>query len=278
MSPRHAPAFKVERNLVFAHASGRDLTLDLFLPETTASAWPVVIWIFGGGYRVPGKDQQVGVASWLALRGFAVAAIDYRMSYEAKFPAQIHDCKAAVRWLRAHAGKYRLDSERIGAWGASSGGHLAAMLGTSTYVKELEGDLGNPDQSSRVSAVVDFYGPTDFLKMDAAAPPGGAMHDPPDSPESELVGGPIQENREKATLANPISYITPQAPPFLILHGELDPLVPVNQSELLFAALKHAGTKVTFLKLAGVGHGGREFDAPTTRALVWAFFDQHLCR
>jgi acetyl esterase/lipase len=267
---------RIERNLVFAHTTARDLTLDLFLPAQLQASAPVVVWIFGGGFRVPGKDKQAGLASWLAEHGYAVAAIDYRMSYEALFPAQLHDCKAAVRWLRANRERYRLDERRVGAWGASSGGHLAAMLGTTAGVKELEGDLGNGEQSSQVSAVVDFYGPTDFLKMDAAARPGDAKHDPPDSPESELVGGPIQERKPEVTRANPIHYVTAGAPPFLILHGELDALVPVNQSELLHGALKEADVKATFHKIVGAGHGGREFDSALTRAMVRAFFDQHL--
>jgi dipeptidyl aminopeptidase/acylaminoacyl peptidase len=127
-----------------------------------------------------------------------------------------------------------------------------------------------------VQAVVDFFGPTDFLQMDAQAIPGGQKHDPAGSPESQLVGGPIQENREKVARANPITYVTADDPPFLILHGDRDPLVPVGQSELLFAALRKAGVSVTFHKIVGAGHGGPEFQSPVARAMVLAFLNQHL--
>src|SRR5262249_2990270 len=158
---------------------------------------------------------------------------------------------------RANAKMYGLDPEHIGVWGASSGGHLAALLGTTGGVKELEGKGGNAEQSSRVQAVVDFFGPTDFLQMDAPAPQGPFFeHEPPNSPESRLIGGAIQKNVEKVKRANPIQYVTKDAPPFLIAHGERDPLVPCHQSELLHEALKRVGVEVTFHKIPGAGHGG----------------------
>jgi acetyl esterase/lipase len=268
---------KVDRNLVYARAGGKDLLLDIYRPENQDRDLPVVVWIYGGAFRAGSKDDdQTGGVTWLANRGYAVVAFNYRLSFEARFPAQTQDCKAAIRWLRANAAKYRLNTGRIAAWGASAGGHLAAMLGTSGGVADLEGDLGNEKESSRVQAVIDFFGPTDFLQMDAAAPPGGQKHNPADSPESQLVGGPIQENKDKVRRANPITYVTSDSPPFLILHGERDPLVPVNQSELLFEALKKAGRDVTFFKIVGAGHGGPQFNTPVVRAMVLAFLDQHL--
>jgi len=153
---------------------------------------------------------------------------------------------------------------------------LATMLGTSGGVASLEGDLGNAGQSSRVQAVVDFYGPTDFLQMDAAAPPGGMKHDPADSPESQLVGGAIQENKDKVARANPITYVSKDAPPFLILHGDADKLVPVNQSELLSEALRKAGVPVIFHKIVGAGHASPEFNLPEVKAMVRSFFDHTL--
>jgi dipeptidyl aminopeptidase/acylaminoacyl peptidase len=127
-----------------------------------------------------------------------------------------------------------------------------------------------------VQAVVDYFGPTDFLRMDAAALPDGMKHDPSDSPESQLVGGPIQERREAVAQANPITYVTKDDPPFLILHGERDPLVPVNQSELLFTALRGAGVDATLYKLSGAGHGGPEFESVMARGAVLAFLDRQL--
>ena len=206
-----------------------------------------------------------------------MAAVNYRLSQHAVFPAQVEDAKAAIRWLRANAKAYNLDPERIGIWGASAGGHLVALLGSSGGVTDLEGQGGHADQSSRVQAVVDFFGPTDFLQMDAhALPKSGMKHDPPHSPESRLIGGAIQENREKTGRANPIKYVTREAPPFFIVHGEQDPLVPIHQSELLDQALQQAKCNVTFYKIAGAGHGGPEFSSDMMQAAVQAFFDKHL--
>jgi acetyl esterase/lipase len=276
MKPAEIPkGVKQISDIPFAERGGRALKLDLFLPEKPQGALPVVVWIFGGAFTMNNQKQQEGTAAWLALHGYAVAAIEYRLSGEAVFPAQIEDCKEAVRWLRANAAKYGLDARRIGAWGASSGGHLAAMLGTSGDVKEFENG-GSAAESSRVAAVVDFFGPTDFLQMDAHALPGGMRHDPPDSPESRLVGGAIQQNREKVQRANPMTYVSSDDPPFLICHGEQDTLVPLHQSELLFEALKASGVNVTFYKIAGAGHGGPAFESPMIRAAVLAFFEQHL--
>ena len=270
------PGVRMEKNLTFATIGAKELRLDLFLPDKQQGKLPVVVWIFGGAWRTNNRLRQEGQAAWLAAKGYAVAAIEYRMSSEAPFPAQVEDCKAAVRWLRANAAKYGLDPSRLAAWGESSGGHLASMLGVTGGVKDLEGSSGNLDQSSRVSAVVDFFGPTDFLQMEKAALPGGMQHDSPDSPESLVIGGPIQQNREKVARANPITYVTRECPPFLILHGDRDPLVPYNQSELLFEALKKAGVDVSFYKVVPAGHGGPQFQTPVTKAMVLAFLDQHL--
>jgi acetyl esterase/lipase len=268
---------KVERDLVFASAGGKNLKLDLYGPETSSSDVPVVVLIYGGAWMMRNQGMEVPKANWLAAHGYAAAVIDYRLSSEALFPAQIFDCKAAVRWLRANATKYGLDAAHIGAWGESSGGHLASLLGVTVNVPALEGDLGNTNESSVVQAVVDFFGPTDLLLMGAHALPGSRIdHNSASAPEALLIGGPVQENREKAERANPINYVTHDAPPFLIVHGEQDPLVPCNQSELLFAALKKAQVNVTFYKIAGAGHGGPAFDSGMMRAAVLAFLDTHL--
>ena len=275
--PALPPGARIDRNLVYARAGNTDLLVDVYRPASQTGPLPVVLWVYGGAFRAGSKDdRQTAGATWLINHGYSVVAFNYRLSQVAKFPAQIHDCKAAVRWVRAHAAQYQFDPARIAAWGASAGGHLSAMLATSGGVADLEGDLGNPKESSRIQAVVDFFGPTDFLQMDANALPGGMKHDPPDSPESQLIGAAIQDNKDKVARANPITYVTPDDPPFLILHGDRDPLVPVNQSELLFAALSKAGVNVTFHKLVGAGHGGPQFNSPVARAMVLAFLDQHL--
>jgi dipeptidyl aminopeptidase/acylaminoacyl peptidase len=154
-------------------------------------------------------------------------------------------------------------------WGASAGGHLVALLGTTGGAKELEGDGGNKEVSSKVHAVVDLFGPTDLTKM-------GGSHDNPNSPEAKLLGGPVQENKDKAAKANPITYVTKDTAPFLILHGDQDKTVPYSQSELLAEALKKAGVEVRLVKVEGAGHGGPQFNTPENRKLVEEFFDKHL--
>jgi acetyl esterase/lipase len=205
--------------------------------------------------------------------GWVCASIEYRLSGEAIWPAQIEDCKCAIRFLRSHSEQYGLDPHRIGVWGSSAGGHLVAMLGTTGRVSELEGTGGWPGVSSAVQAVCDWYGPTDFLRMDAAG--SEMVHDAPDSPESELVGGAIQLHPERVARANPISYVAGDEPPFLIVHGTRDPLVPYNQSELLFSAL--AGrTDVTFITVEGAGHGGLAFETAEVMAHTQSFLVSRL--
>jgi len=260
----------VHRDIAYVSNGHERQKLDLYLPKDGTNL-PLIIYIHGGAFRMGSKEQ--GVPTEYLARGFAVASINYRLSQHAKFPAQIEDCKAAVRWLRAYAARFRLDPNRFAAWGPSAGGHLAAMLGTTGDVKEF--DVGeNLVQSSRVQAVVDYFGPTDFLQMDAHRLPNGMIHDTPDSPESQLIGGAIQENKDKAAKANPVNYVTPDDPPFLIVHGDSDPLVPHHQSELLEAALKKAGVPVTFYTVKGGGHGG--FRDPKVPELTQDFLNKHL--
>ena len=244
--------------------------LDLYVPEAEGSV-PVIVYIHGGAFRMGDKGDRPPL-EYLA-EGYALATINYRLSQHALFPAQIEDCKAAVRWLRAHASEYGLDPDRFAAGGVSAGGHLAAMLGTAGH--ESSFDVGaHLDVSSRVQAVVDFFGPTDFLQMDAHRLPDGLVHDAPDSPESQLVGGPIQAHPERVSRANPVTYVTAEAPPFLIVHGDRDPLVPHHQSVLLAEALREAGVPVTFYTVAGGGHGG--FDDPRVPELTKAFLREQL--
>ena len=259
------------RDLVFAKTPQRELALDLYVPDGVENP-PLIVWVHGGAWRTGSKAKPP--ALWLLDRGYAVASISYRLSQQAIFPAQIHDCKAAIRWLRAHASKYKYDAEKVGVWGPSAGGHLVALLGTSGGVKELEGDLGHGTQSSRVQAVVDYFGPTDVTAMSKF--PGQQHHDAPDSPESQLLGGPVQQNKDKAARANPITYVTPDDPPFLLVHGDADPIVPINQSELLHAALRKASVPAVFLPLQGAGHGGPQFHTEPMHDAVAAFFDRQI--
>jgi acetyl esterase/lipase len=260
------------RDVDFGTGGGRALRMHILRPKPLPEKpLPAVVWVHGGGWRQGSRDDGLRRLARLAERGYLGASIEYRLSQEATFPAQIEDCKCAVRFLRAKAKDYHLDPDHIGAWGASAGGHLVALLGTAGDVKELEGRGGWPDQSSRVQAVCDGFGPTDFLKMDEA---GSLLrHNTPRSPESLLIGGLITQHPDKVARANPITYVTKDDPPFLILHGDKDDLVPLDQSQRLQQALKQAGVPATLHVVKGAGHG---FGGPEIDKMIDAFFDEHL--
>ncbi len=256
-----------------------DLKLDLYLPTNVPPPFPVVVWIHGGGWQSGSKANPT--AKPLASQGYAVASIDYRLSGEATWPTQIHDCKGAVRWLRKNAALYQLDANRIGVWGSSSGGHLAAMVGTLGDVGtvtlggqtiDLEGTTGgNTGFSSRVQAVVNWYGATDFLWFDAS--PCSLGDESGQCPESKLLGGPIQELPVLAASADPKTFLSRDDPPMLIVHGTADPLVPFNQSErLLVAGECGFGLDYRLVAVQNGGHGGTGFSVDEARA----HFDQHL--
>ncbi len=251
--------------------------LDLYVPhsQSRSKTFPLVIWVHGGAWR-QGSKERFAHLNLLLDNGFAVACVNYRLSQHAIFPAQIHDCKAAVRFLRKNAERFDLDPTQFGAWGSSAGGHLVALLGTSANVSELEGDLDNQEVSSRVQAVCDWYGPTDLLGMNQQAGEKGKIdHDAADSPESLLTGAPIQNVPEKAERINPIRYVTSDDPPFLIMHGDRDYLVPRQQSELLNAALQEVGVSTTFVLVPGAGHG---FTKHREHQRAIDFFSQQLTK
>lgn len=269
--PRLPEGTKAVRDVAYVTNGHERQKLDLFLPAGATNPLPLIIWVHGGAWKAGSKENCPALR--YVERGYAVASINYRLSQHAIFPAQIEDCKAAVRWLRAHATESNLDPKRFAAWGASAGGHLVALLGTAGEVKRF--DVGeNLEFSSRVQAVVDFFGPTDFTQMSTYAPKDGPFdHDAADSPESQLIGGAVQENKDKCARANPITYVGADDPPFLIMHGDKDNLVPYQQSEMLRDALQKAGVPVTFKIVKGAGHGfgGREIDRQ-----VEEFFEAHL--
>ncbi|MCB8942613.1 MAG: alpha/beta hydrolase [Ardenticatenaceae bacterium] len=272
--PAVPPDVTVHYDLAYVPDGHERQKLDLYLPAQ-GKKLPLIIWIHGGAFRVGSKEGSSFDPlpfAYLA-EGFALASINYRLSQHAIFPAQIEDCKTAVRYLRAHAHQYNLDPTRFAAWGPSAGGHLAAMLGTAGHVTEF--DIGaNLHVSSQVQAVVDHFGPTDFLQMDTQRLPDGMRHDPADSPESQLVGGAIQEHPQQVAKANPITYITPHVPPFLVVHGDSDPLVPYQQSVILVEALQKVGADVTFYTVAGGGHG--RFTDPHVPELTRTFLVKHI--
>ena len=263
-----APTLKDASYVVNGHERQK---LDLHVPAGEGP-FPVIFWVHGGAWRTGSKDNPPALR--YLEKGYAVASINYRFSQHAVFPAQLEDCKAAIRWLRAHAAQYRLDPKRFAAWGASAGGHLVALLGATGDTKQF--DVGEHlDQSSAVQAVVDWFGPTDFLQMNLQAGKQGTLdHDAADSPESCLIGGPIRNHPDKVLRASPLHFVSPGDAPYLIMHGDKDPLVAHGQSGLLEAALKEANVPVQFYTVKGAGHGG--FKDPHVDELMEEFFAQHL--
>ncbi|MGE0480099.1 MAG: alpha/beta hydrolase fold domain-containing protein [Phycisphaerae bacterium] len=272
--------------------------LDLYAPSTPGGPAPLLIWVHGGGWQGGTHNNVPSAALALRSNGFAIASVEYRLSGEAIFPAQIHDVKGAVRFLRANAATFNLDPDRFGAWGSSAGGHLVALLGTSGGVAAAEGATGgNTGVSSRVQVVVDYFGPTDLLRMnlDVTTPPGSTIdHDSPASPESHLIGfddpgqgvGVLRANQSNPnppfpqlialiTLANPVAHAGAGDPPTFIAHGEIDTLVPIRQSERLFDALAAAGVEAPFVRVPGAGHGGL---GASTDAAAQLFIRKHLSR
>jgi acetyl esterase/lipase len=266
--PQPPPGVKALRDLAYVPGGHERQKLDLYLPEQPAGALPLVVWIHPGGWQSGSKEQIR--ALYLTTKGYAVASVNHRLLQHALFPAQIHDCKAAIRWLRAHAKEYRVNPNRIGVWGSSSGGTLAAVLGTSTGVREVEGtERGNLDQSSRVQAVCDWFGPSDVKALAATNPAAySAM--------AKALGTTLEEQKERMLLASPVTYVSPNAAPFLIMHGDKDMRVPVSQSQLLADALKKAGVEVTLKIIPGAGHGGPAFQTDEMHQLIQEFFDKHL--
>jgi acetyl esterase/lipase len=265
-------------NIPYADTDNPRQMLDLLLPKNhEGESLPVIVFIHGGGWRNGNKQGgRNRVTPFVASGNYAGVTVAYRLSGETQWPSQIHDCKAAIRWIRANAKKYNLNADRIGVWGTSAGGHLVTMLGTSGDVKAMDGSLGsNNEYSSRVTCVADFFGPTNFLTMNKTAIESARLdHDAADSPESLLIGGAIQDNPEKVATADPITYVSADDPPILIVHGTKDPLVSFNQSELLYAALDKKGVDKTLITVDG-GEHGRGFP-PITGELVERFFDHHL--
>jgi acetyl esterase/lipase len=257
------------RDVPYVTAGHERQKLDLFLPEHVAGA-PLAVWIHGGGWQSGSKEGCPAMG--LLDEGYVVASLNYRYSQQALFPAQIEDCKAAIRWLRGHASTYGYDGEHIGAWGASAGGHLVALLGTTGTMRDF--DVGeNLDVSSRVQAVIDWFGPTDFPRFNnpANSRAEGAL-----SLLTRLFGGPLPTKLDLARRASPATWTSADSAPTLIMHGTRDTLVPLDQSEWFAERLKAAGAEVTLDVLNGAGHGGKEFFAPEKLNRMKGFFDRHL--
>ena len=257
----------------YGTGGGRALTMHLLQARPRpAGLAPVLVWVHGGAWLSGSKDSGIARLFPFARRGYVCASIEYRLSGEVTWPAQIEDCKTAVRYLRAHADQLGLDPDRIGAWGSSAGGHLVAMLGVAPDRPELEGRGGWAEHSSRVQAVCDAFGPADLLAM--TEQPSAFDHNGPDSPEGRLLGGAVRELPDRARSASPVSHATGDEPPFLIVHGAEDMTVPHPQSQAMYQAL--GSGDAIFQTVVGAGHGGPAFEHPAVLRHVEAFFDRHL--
>ncbi len=270
--PRVPGKLKVERDIEYARVGDLSLKLDVYVPDDATTPLPLLIWLHGGGWSEGSKTLCPGL--FFSGRGYVVASIDYRLTGVAPFPAQIEDCRAALRWLRAHASKYHIDPQRIGVWGASSGGHLAALMGTANDQKEWDVVGKHTGQPIRVQAVCDFFGPADFSQFDP-----GHRETQVGSDLGRLLGGALANKQAEARAASPVTYVSADDPPFLIIHGDQDQVVPPEQSERLYDALKRAGVCVTIIRLKNWGHGFNPLGDPGPGALylkVCDFFEKHL--
>lgn len=267
---QHLPSgVKVVRDLEYGRAGDRSLKLDIYSPLKPAGRLPVIVWIHGGSWSFGTKDFCP--INFMARSNQAIVSIDYRLTDTASFPAQLHDCKGAIRWLRANAGSYGLDPDHIGIAGVSAGGHLGLLLATTANHPELEGDVGgNLNFSSRVQCVVALYAPTDLNRL-VTSP-----HDRTNSQDSvaKYIGGAVAGNLAKAAAASPMTYVDKSCAPVFLLHGSADTLVPPEQSKIFYAALTNADVPAQLTIVPNKGHG---FIPPSAAVQeIYAFYDRYL--
>lgn len=254
--------------LEYAQAGDERLQLNLVRPAGEGP-FPAVLCIHGGGFRAGNRESYDGLCKKLAARGYAAATVTYRLAPKHPFPAAVHDVKAAVRWLRAHAEEHHLDPARIGVTGGSAGGHLAQFLAVTAGVKEFEGDLGNAEQSSAVKCVVNFYGPSDLTRSYGKSVDAAEVL-------PLFLGGNLEQARRRHILASPLYWVTPLAAPTLCIHGTQDKYVAHEQAEWIVERLKAADVEAELLTLEGAGHGFKGADLEKAEAAMFAFFDRHL--
>lgn len=239
---------KSEKKIVYGKGDDVDLELDLAMPAEGKGPFPAIICIHGGGWKAGNRKDLIGLTEHFAKNGFVAVTISYRFAPKYKFPAQIEDCKASVRWLRANADKYKINPDRIGAVGFSAGGHLSCLLGAADEKAGLEGKGGNPKQSTRIQAVVSFFGPTDFTDKTWSKEVENIFFVP-------FLGGTYEEKKELYRQCSPLVYCTKDAPPFLFFHGDKDKLVGIEQSEKMAKKLTGLGVSAEMVAMPGDGHG-----------------------
>lgn len=268
----------LEDDITYGKAGETELKLDLARPQGDGP-FPAIVFIHGGGWHAGNRQSYRGQIQEAAKRGYVAATITYRLMQfdQAKketttattiFPAQIHDAKAAVRWVRASAKKYHVDPERIGVTGASAGGHLSLLVGLTDAAAKLEGDSGNPDESSRVQAVVNVFGPTDMAACYKKSSVAWIFR--------LFLGGTPDEAAERYAAASPITYVSKDDPPVLTLHGDQDALVPVEQAQALDEKMQAVGASHTLRIFKGQGHGFGGEDGKKAADATWEFFAKHL--
>ena len=256
----------IEPDLVYKETAEQALKLDLYLPAHARTPTPVVVWVAGDGWKEMSKGGCEHLAAWLTDYHLAVAGIECRVSDEARFPAQIQDCKAAVRWLRAHAAGYGLDRQNVGAWGDSAGGHLVELLGTTARIAAFDGEDVHPDESSEVQAVCSFYGPSDLAALPHAA-----------AEVTGLLGAAPEDDPQRAAWASPLSHINEDSAPHLLAHGDRDALVPIAHSYRYLSRLQQFGIEASLYVRKGFGHDGSAFYGyERLRLKVAEFFAYHL--
>jgi len=267
---------RILRDLRYGPHAERNV-LDLYLPAAPdAAPRPVIVWLHSGGWYLGDKGNG-GLARAYVARGYAVASLNYRLSQHAIFPAQIEDCQRAIRWLRAHARDHNLDPARIGAWGASAGGHLAALLATAADQFPAAANDPHRHLSAAIRAACAHNPPTDLLAWDAQAlAHPSVVAGAPDSMVERLLGGPLTQRYVLAAAASPLRHVTANAAPIFLVHGDADRAVPPRQSETFHAALRTAGVESTLHFIPGAGHVGDAFTHGIPHAAIAAFFDRHL--